>query len=162
MDDATGRPALFDAVLTPYRSLGAKGFAALIGLFAAVSLAVGLIFHSIGAWPVLGFLGLDVVLLTGAFLANYRSARAFERVILSRDLLLVRKVRADGRASEARFNPYWTRLTVERDDDFGVTGISLASQGRSLALGTFLNPADKESFAAAFARALAAARSTPF
>lgn len=158
MEDATGRSALFDASLTPYRSLGATGFGALMGLFGTLCLTLGLMFHILGAWPVFGFLGLAFMLLLAAFLVNYRSARAFERVILNRDLLLVRQVRANGRASEVRFNPYWTRLHVDRDEDAGVTRVSIASQGRSLAVGAFLNPADKESFAAALGEALARAR----
>lgn len=160
MEDATSRPALFDAVLTPYRSLGTAGFATLMGLFAAVSLMVGLIFQLVGAWPVVGFFGLDIVLLAAAFLINYRSARAFEQVILSRDLLLIRQVRANGGTHEARFNPYWTRLHVERDEEVGVTRVRVTSQDRSLALGNFLNPADKESFAAALGEALATVRHT--
>ena len=69
-----GQP-VFRALLTPHRSLSPKGFALLMAVLFCVSLASGLFFLSLGAWPVVGFFGLDVLLLYGAFRLNYRAAR---------------------------------------------------------------------------------------
>ena len=63
-------PTLFSAVLTPHRSLGAVGFVVLMSLLSALSFAAGIMFYLIGAWPVVGFLGLDVLLVYLAFRAN--------------------------------------------------------------------------------------------
>ncbi|HKK29208.1 MAG TPA: DUF2244 domain-containing protein, partial [Alphaproteobacteria bacterium] len=54
-------PFLLDAVLSPHRSLAPRGFLILMGAVAAVSFATGLLFASMGAWPILGFFGLDVL-----------------------------------------------------------------------------------------------------
>ena len=72
-------PKTWQAVLTPYRSLSRRGFILVMSLIAAINLVVGGMFYAIGAWPVVGFLGLDVLLVYWAFRVNYRSAAAFER-----------------------------------------------------------------------------------
>jgi uncharacterized membrane protein len=50
------------------------------------------------------------------------------------------------------------RLEVIRDHEDRVTGLALRTRERSVVLGQFLNPADKASFARAFAPALARIR----
>ena len=82
---------MFDAVLTPHRSLTRAGFAVLIAVFVVLSLAVGLFFLSMGAWPVIGFYGLDVAALTVAFRLSYRSGRLRETLQLSAECPTVRR-----------------------------------------------------------------------
>ncbi len=60
----------FRAVLTPHRSLGPKGFLILMTALSVVSFIAGMAFYLSGAWPVLGFFGLDVVLVYVAFKAE--------------------------------------------------------------------------------------------
>ena len=62
---------------------------------------------------------------------------------------------ARGKITEHRFNPFWTRFEVVRHHEFGITHMALAGKGRELAIGSFLNPDDRESFAQAFSSALA-------
>lgn len=118
----------------------------------------GLIFLSQGAWPVFGFFGLDVLLLYLAFRANYRAARAREEVSVSRTALDVRKVAASGRSVSYRFNPFGTRFAVTRHDEIGITAMSVESRDQRVAIGGFLNPDDRESFAKALGGALAQAK----
>ena len=49
-----------------------------MGLIGLVSFAAGAMFFVVGAWPVVGFLGLDLLLIYLAFRASYRSGRAYE------------------------------------------------------------------------------------
>ena len=60
----------FQALLTPHRSLGRTGFAVLMGALLFGWLVSGAIFLSHGAWPVFGFLGLDVLLVYVCFRLN--------------------------------------------------------------------------------------------
>ena len=53
------------------RSRGVAFFWLMV-FFVGVSLIVGGYFWALGAWPVFGFFGLDIVLLYGAFRLNYR------------------------------------------------------------------------------------------
>lgn len=157
-EDVLNSP-FFSAVLTPYRSLGPNGFLILMVCLGAVSFIAGLLFLMIGAWPVFGFFGLDVLLIWYAFRRNYASARAYEEVVLSRHEILVRKVGPGKRCQEYRFNPFWVRLAVTKLEDEGVTKLSLHSRGDTISLGDFLNPEDRTSFAGALSAALATAKS---
>lgn len=148
----------FSALLTPHRSLGQTGFAVLMGLIGLISLSAGLLFWSIGAWPIVGFFGLDVLLLYGAFKLNYRSARAREEVTVSRTRLDIRKFTPAGREENHLFNPFWAKFAVARHDEIGITSMTVEGQGRRVPIGSFLNPGDRESFATAFGRALATAK----
>ncbi len=151
----TADEPIFDALLTPHRSLGRTGFYVVMATVSVVWLGSGLLFLFKGAWPVFGFFGLDVVALYVAFRLNYRSARAREEVTLWRHRLRIRQVAPSGRAREHRFNPFWTRFAVARHDEIGITGMQVTGEGRSVPLGSFLNPDDRESFSRAFAAALA-------
>ncbi len=57
---ATTTALYFDAWLRPHRSLTRRGLALVLALAAVPSFGLGLVFLSLGAWPVTGFLVLDV------------------------------------------------------------------------------------------------------
>ncbi|WP_427024780.1 DUF2244 domain-containing protein [Aureimonas ureilytica] len=160
----TTRPAqgadapLFEALLVPYRSLGRRGFHVTMALFGGASLVSGLAFLANGAWPIVGFFGLDVLLLWIALRASFRSAQAREEVSVSRTDLSIRKISPRGAVSETHYYPGWTRFLVRRHPEFGVTHMSVTGEGRATELGAFLNPDDRDSFAKAFGQALADAR----
>ena len=149
----------FRALLTPHRSLGRTGFAVLMGALLFGWLATGAFFLASGAWPVFGFFGLDVLLVYVAFRLNYRAARIREEVSVSRVALDIRKVAASGRSHSHRFNPFWTHFSVARHEEIGITAMTVEAQGTAVPIGGFLNPLDRESFAEAFSRALARAKS---
>lgn len=148
---------LFDAVLRPHRSLGPRGFLVLMGFVALVSFAAGVAFASMGAWPVFGFFGLDALALYVAFKLSYRSGRLYETVQLDGSELRVARVRPDGRSEAWSFPAYWARVAVEGGPE-GPGCVTLASHGRAVAVGAFLAPEERESFAAALGDALRKAR----
>ena len=161
-DDASfHEPALFAARLTPHRSLSRTGFVLVMTVLGAVSIAAGMVFLLIGAWPVFGFFGLDVLLVYWAFRANYRAAAAYEEVVVMPSELRVRKVSHRGQVSEWALNPLWARLEYEIDEEFGMQRLYLVSRGRKLPIASFLPPQEKESFAAALAAALGEAKRGP-
>ena len=157
--NAAADEPFFQALLTPHRSLGRTGFTVLMGALLLGWLATGVIFLANGAWPVFGFFGLDVLLVYVAFRLNYRAARAREEVSVSRTSLDIRKVAPSGRAEAHHFNPYWARFSVARHDEIGITRMAVEARGTTVPIGGFLNPNDRESFAKAFSRALAIAKS---
>jgi len=154
-------PPLFSAILVPYRSLNRAGFLAVMLAIGGLSFASGVLFLALGAWPVAGFLGLDVVLVYWAFRANYRSARAYEEVVVTSSELRVRKVSHHGKASEWSLNPVWVRLDREVDEEFGIARLFLVSRGRRLPVAGFLAPSEKASFAAALGAAIVEAKRGP-
>jgi uncharacterized membrane protein len=150
--------AIFSATLTPHRSLGRAAFLALMAGIAAMWCATGAFFLALGAWPVLPFVGVDFLAIWLAFRLSYRAGRSYEEIEVRRDAIVVRKVSPGGREQKFRFNPAWTRLSFERDEDEGVTRIVLTSRGATVPVGAFLNPDDRTSFAEAFGAAFAEAK----
>jgi len=152
---------LFDARLNPHRSLGPNGFRNLMIASFACSALVSLPFYLMGAWPVIGFMGLDVLALFVAFRANFRAARAYEELRLTSLELLFARVSNRGARREWRFNPSWVRFERIEHEEFGTQRLSLISRGRSLEVGAFLGPEQKAELATRFSRALAQARRGP-
>lgn len=160
-NDSEHEPTLFSAILTPHRSLGGAGFLAVMLTVGGVSFVGGLAFLMIGAWPVVGFFCLDVILVYWAFRANYRAAAAYEEVSVTASELRVRKVSHRGKVAEWTLNPLWVRFEREAHEEFGIEKLFLVTRGRRLAIGGFLSPEEKESFAKALLAALGEARRGP-
>jgi uncharacterized membrane protein len=152
---------LFDARLNPHRSLGRRGFRALMIATFVASALVSLPFYLMGAWPVVGFMGLDVLALCLAFRVNFRSARAYEELRLTSLELLFARVSRRGARREWRFNPSWVRFERLDHEEFGTQRLSLISGGHRLEVGAFLGPDQKADLATRFSRALAQARRGP-
>jgi uncharacterized membrane protein len=154
-------PTLFSAIITPHRSLSGTGFVILMTAFGGLSFAAGMMFLLLGAWPVLGFLGLDVLLVYWAFRLNYRGARAYEEVMVTPSELRVRKVSHRGKVAEWSLNPLWVRLDRDSHEEFGIERLFLVSRGRKLPIAGCLSPPEKESFAAALGAAIGEAKRGP-
>ena len=154
-------PTIFSATLTPHRSLGRVGFLVLMLLFGGVSFVTGMMFLVIGAWPVFGFFGLDVLLLYWAFRLNYRHGEAYEEVTVTPSVLRVRKVSHLGRVREWVLNPLWVQLDKVELEEFGIDRLFLISRGKKLTIASFLGPDEKASFAKELANALSEARRGP-
>ena len=107
----------------------------------------------IGAWPVIGFMGLDVALIYVAFKLNFRALRLYETVDLTSEALTVTRVQPSGKTQMWSFNPYWVRLKVEERIGRS-TELSLASHGKRLVFASFLTDGEREDFAAALGAAL--------
>jgi uncharacterized membrane protein len=148
----SGAPRL-DLVLRPHRSLSPRGFWVLMGLLAGVSFVGGTVFWWVGAWPVVGFLGVDVALIYVAFRLSYGSAREFERIRLTADRLTIERTSPSGQR-RVEFQPYWLR--VELIEPPGrTTRLVLSSHGRSLTVGAFLAPGERARLASLLRAALA-------
>jgi uncharacterized membrane protein len=160
-NDPDAEPTLFSAIITPHRSLSGVGFLVVMGLVGGLSFIGGMFFLLLGAWPVVGFLGLDVLLVYWAFRANYRAAAAFEEVTVTASELRLRRVSHRGEVAEWTLNPVWTKLDRETHEDFGLLKLFLVSRGRRLTVAGFLSPTEKESFAAALSAALGEAKRGP-
>jgi uncharacterized membrane protein len=160
-NDPNPEPTIFSAVLTPHRSLGPTGFVIFMLVLGGMSFVTGIVFLLLGAWPVFGFLGLDVLLVYWAFRINYRSATGYEQVTVTASELTVRKVSHHGRIRQWSMNPVWVRLDRDEHEEFGIERLFLVSRGRKLLIASFLGPKEKESFALALSAALGEAKRGP-
>lgn len=155
--DTVGASPALEIVLYPNPPLGQRGFVVLMLALAALTTALGTGFWLVGAWPVTGLLGLDLVLLWGAFRIVRRRARRHETVRLDPSGLEVARVGADGRTLSWRFEPSWVRVEIDRPPRRDSL-ITLSSHGRSLRFGALITPEERVEVADALRGALAARR----
>jgi uncharacterized membrane protein len=155
------QPELFSALLTPHRSLNRTGFLLVMAFVSFVSFAAGFAFLLMGAWPVLGFFGLDVLAIYWAFRINFRRARATEEISVTPSELRVRRISHRGQVVEFVLNPLWVRLDQKTHAEFGIEKLYLVSRGRHVAIASFLGAEEKASFAKALTAALQAAKRGP-
>ena len=157
-DQPPDQPTLFSARVTPHRSLNRTGFLVLMSFIGAVSFVAGVAFWMMGAWPIFGFFGLDVLVIYWAFRINFRSADATEDIVLTPSELRVRRISHRGHLIEWSFNPLWVQLEQTGDPEFGIEHLYLVSRGRRVSVGHFLGPDEKASFAKALLAALQTAK----
>ena len=151
-------PELFSALLTPHRSLSRTQFTVLMTFVCAVSFAAGVVFWRIGAWPVFGFFGLDVLAIYWAFKVNFRRGNATEHISVTPSELRIRRVSHRGHVSEWVLNPLWVQLDQKTHAEFGIERLYLVSRGRRVSVASFLGPDEKASFAKALRAGLLAAK----
>ncbi len=138
----------FSAVLVPHRSLSPAGFVTLMSLLGVISFVAGMAFYLAGAWPVLGFFSLDVLLVYFAFKLNYRSGRLYETVDVDPATLTVTRVHPSGRRETHAFETAWVRVELSEARD-GRTELKLRHHARELLFGRFLNDDERRDFASA-------------
>jgi uncharacterized membrane protein len=157
-DSGAAEPTLFSALLTPHRSLNRTGFLLLMAFLSLISFAAGVAFLLMGAWPVFGFFGLDVLAIYWAFKINFARARACEEILVTPTELRVRRVNHRGHVAEWVLNPLWVQIDQKAHEEFGIEKLYLVSRGRRLAIASFLGPDEKASFIKSLSAALQVAR----
>jgi uncharacterized membrane protein len=141
----------FSTLLRPHRSLSAEGFKWVMRGAIAANLLIGLPMYLIGAWPVLGFMGLDVWLLYWLFLRSYLDARRSETLTLTDRELIVDRIAPDGEREQQRLDAYWLRVEPgER--------LVLVSRGNRVVIGRFLSPGERHEVGEQLLAALAELR----
>jgi len=159
--DPDAQPELFSALLTPHRSLNRAGFLLVMAFVTIVSFAAGLAFLLMGAWPVFGVFGLDVLAIYWAFRVNFRRARASEEIRITPSELRLRRISHRGHVVEFVLNPLWVRLDQISHAEYGIEKLYLVSRGHRVSIASFLGPDEKASFAKALTAALQAAKRGP-
>jgi len=124
-----------------------------MGLIGGVSFITGVLFMLKGAWPVFGFLGLDVALVWFAFRRSYRAGRAEERLSIHDGDLVIRRVHPDGRQQVWRFPAYWARVDLAPHHS-GDNELTIGSHGHRVTIASFLSPDERVDLAAALQDAI--------
>ncbi len=151
------RPGIeFSAALRPHRSLSPQGFAMLMAAVGAVFIVFGAFFVALGAWPVFGFLGLDLLILYWAFRRNFADAEAREVVEVTGHEVILYRAPPVKPASERRFPRAWVRVDLEEDRERELIGsLGLVYGGRRTEFASFLAPEERKSLASALKAAVA-------
>jgi len=152
-------PVLLDRTLRPSPPMTPSALKLVLALVATINLVFGSVLAWQGAWLVMPFMGLDVMLLAWAFRASLRASRRHERVLLTPRVLTVERHPPKGPPSEIAFNPYWVRVDMPDPPEPG-SQLTLWSHGKGVRVGTFLAPDEKLALAQILKSALRRARET--
>lgn len=151
-------PVYLDAELRPNRSLSLRGFQIVMIALAAASFGVGCVFLAMGAWPVVGFFGLDILLVWLAFRASYRAgAREREQVRVTAERIDIASHDARGRVRRWCASPYFARVRLD-EPEHAHPELALQAGPDTLALARCLSPDERRSFAGALETAIRRAR----
>jgi uncharacterized membrane protein len=146
----------FRVLLTPHRSLSRQGFLTVMGAIVLINLGAGTLFFLLGAWPVVGFMGLDVLLIWWAFRANFAAARRAERIEVTDQELILERLAPGRPPEESRFVRGWVWVELEEDKERELIGrLFLKSRHERTEIASFLGPDERKSLAAALRQALA-------
>ena len=118
-------------------SLGTRGRRAAFCLVAAVSLALGVGFVLVGAWPVLPYSVLEITVLGVAFACLERRARNWERLTVDGERVIIETARA-GRVDRQEWNRRWVRVETTAGRDGQPGRVLLSSAGRTCEFGAAL------------------------
>lgn len=135
-------------------SLGSRGRWLIFAALCVVSFGLALVFAMFGAWLVLPYSALEMMVLFLAFRWIERHAGDWERVTVHGDCVIVERERA-GVLSRREFNRCWTRLEADRSKFGDVSRLALCSAGERVPFGDDLSAAEREHAAKDLRRALA-------
>jgi len=147
------RRLLYQAQLTPYRSLSPRAFRQVMAVVILFSLSISTGLLLAGAWPAFGFLGLDILLVYLAFRVSYRRGKMVELLELDEVALTVERTDSRGRQQSWRLQPAWLRVELA-EPVLPQTPVLLRSHGQALAIGQFLHPEQRRQVADDLRRAL--------
>jgi len=146
-----------DAVLTPNASLSPRAFQVVMGAMIALSVLAGGMYLAMGAWPVLGFFGVDLLAIWLAFRFVRRRSHEETRVRITADTLSMHHRDGKGREKTAEVPAAFAR--VELDEPVGPTSWLRIEHGQTAyVIGRFLTPKERKSLAAGLRDALQRAR----
>lgn len=152
---------LFEAILTPHRSMSRRGMYVVFGLMAAGSLMVTSLMWSLGAFPVIGFNGVDLILAITLYSMNMRGGRACEAILLTAEQLTITRTTPRGRRNVVTMAPGW--LQVQLDENAGSNPIlSIVNRDTRHIVGLHLGEAERRDLAEALRAAFARLRSPRF
>lgn len=146
-------PVYLDTVLTPNRSLSDRGFNLIMALIGAASLVVGLAFLSMGALPVIGFFGLDVLAIWLAFRWHRRSQQERTRVRITAETLDLHHVFANGREKRAQIPSAFARIELD-EPALPRSDLRIEHGRTAFVIGRFLTPKQRQALAATLREAL--------
>lgn len=143
----------FEAVITPYRSLGRRGRRVLVGAILGLSGGLSLGLWLVGAWPAVGADVVEIGLAMWLLRWNAQQEGEVERLELGDGGLRVVRVDVRGRRGEVVLPAGWLRVVVEERAG-RVPGLVLAAGRERVEVGQALGDGEKRDLARALAGAL--------
>ncbi len=135
-------------VIRPNRSLSFRGMVWLFSAYLGLMAVIGLGFLGAGAWMVLPFAGVEVVLIFLIFyFVVYRHTNDHELVIIEGETLSFISHKGNSQTHH-EFPRYWAKLKLERNEHrWYPSRLMLGCYGRFVEIGSRLGEQDKQALA---------------
>lgn len=137
----------------PNRSLTPHGMMFLLAGLNVIVLTVGVGFTLVGAWPILPFAGLEMVLVSAVVYRLWRHSDDHEAIEIERDRVRVKRRRGSWEWS-ADFQRYWTQVRLEPRRGRQPSRLKLGSHGRYVTIAADVNEDERVSLSSALKTAL--------
>ena len=134
-------------VLWPHRSLSPRGFKILMLVLAGLMFCIGLGFFLAGAWPVIGFLGLEIFVVWLAFRMNFRAARQRETLRADPQTFSIERTDPSGSTEIEEMPTAWLQARLVEDSERAHTEtekLVVRSHGKEAEIGAFLHQSEKK------------------
>jgi uncharacterized membrane protein len=152
---------LFEAELVPHRSLSPRGIFLVLGFLGAVSLSVTTLFWYLGAWPIAGFNGGEMLIAAALLRTHARSRRVREVLCLTEGGLRIERFDVHGHRTELFLPAAWLNAQLEERPG-RVPGLFLSTHGRREEVARSLGEFQKRDLADALRAALFRLRNPEF
>ncbi|CAH2600852.1 conserved protein of unknown function [Rhodovastum atsumiense] len=146
-------PPQFRAVIVPHRSLSPRALRTLIGVIVAASCLTAALVVALGAWPVVGFTGAEILLVALLLRHHAGGERTSETLSLNDSGLQVVRTDRHGRRREVVLPAPWLSVTL-RDRPGRVPALILSAPGLQEEVATMLGEEAKRVLAAELQQAL--------
>jgi uncharacterized membrane protein len=146
------RAAEFLHVARRNNSLSSTGRFLVFAFIFIVSVGIAAAFAVLGAWLILPFAGIEMLVLYVAFRYVDRHAADYERIAIDDDTVKVEFLEA-GRTRSHALSSYWARVVVDPDG----SRLALRSHGRELEIGRYMSDEQRLDLARTLRRRLHAA-----
>ncbi len=138
---------LLNIILIPNRSLTRIMFFTILGILLFISISMGIFFYSIGAWPVIGFFGLDIIIFLIVFFWHNQSLKICEKIILNNKEMIIKKTKPFRKDLIVKFSPpNWINVTLKKSI-YNKTRLVIHSHGSAIFVGDFLTKTEKKNLA---------------
>lgn len=129
----------YQFISKPHRSLCAQSRLLLLVILCIIPVLIAIGFVIVGLWPVLPFVGLELLALAFAFYCVNRHDNDFESITIIKYKVLIEK-RNYKTTSQFEFNAYWAHVSIIRAKN-GSLRLSFRSQGKEIQFGQHMDSA---------------------
>ncbi len=146
----------YDFLIRPNRSMTAKGMSLFVVFVGLAVFLVAMRFALLGAWVILPFAILEVVLFAVAFWWYEKASRYRETIKLSKNNILITKESLKFRKSW-QFNPYWVQVKLlPNANNWYPSQLLIRSQGKQVEIGSCLTNQERQELSEALKNAMPA------
>jgi uncharacterized membrane protein len=137
MQPAQGRFSDRTLVVERNMSSSAAGRRWFFGSIVLVSFGIASLWALNGAWYVLPFAGIEMMVLGAALVVFERHVGDREAITIDGDRVVVERTRM-GRTARHEFSRYWAQVVLTPASGRGHGGLAMRSHGRQVEIGEFL------------------------